>query len=140
MIFFNPQLMHSEQELQLYLVSNPSAFERFEDHEAALQIQLHDLVAHAMEEGENLVALIEDYLNIGYTGGSALEDVAYFIEATDKMQFAMHALKEHWDTMDSSLPEESVRFSSTTRKQATAIFSEISLRSYLEALSNVTNG
>ena len=69
MIFYHPQLMQNESEAKLFMVINPVAFKNFEDHEAAIFIQLHDLVEKAIKQKESPVSLIEDYLNVTYTGG-----------------------------------------------------------------------
>jgi hypothetical protein len=140
MIFYHNQLMKNSRELRLYLVSNPVAFTRFEDHEAALHIQLHELVERAIEQQEDPVALIEDYLQVSYTGGDRSEDLAAFLANTPQMRHAMHTLQEHWGQLDDTLPDDSLLFgSATTREEAVQSFSEITLRSYLEALSTVYN-
>lgn len=137
MIFYNPQLMNNEEELHLYLVSNPNPFTRYEDHEAALQINLYDLVEQSIQDKENPIVLIEGTLGITYNGGPTSDEITHFLLQTDQVQFAMHALRDYWSDLDDSLPEESVMYGSTTRQQAIRVFSEISLRTYLEALSKV---
>lgn len=140
MIFYNNQLMKNQQQLRLYLVSNPVPFKRFEDHEAALQIQLHELVQRAFEQKEDPVALIEEYLQVSYNGGDRAEDIANFLVNTPQVVHAMHTLKDNWDQMDESLPEDSLMFGATTRDEAVQAFSEITLRNYLETLSTVYDG
>ena len=137
MIFYNSQLMKNESQLRLYLASNPDAFTRFEDHEAALQIQLYDLVERAIAENEDPIALIEAYLQVSYNGTDTVDDIANFLIHTGQMRHAMHNLKENWDEMDETLPELSLKYASTSREQAIQVYSEITLRSYLEALSEV---
>ena len=44
MIYFNNQLMPDDTSAKLFLVTNTKPFERYEDHEAALYIKLHELV------------------------------------------------------------------------------------------------
>ena len=138
MIFYSNQLMKTDRELILYLVSNPKPFERFEDHQAALQIRLHELLENAVEEKEDPVSLIQEYLQTDYNGGSSKEDIANFLTGSHQMIHAMHNLKDHWDECDNSLPEDSLAHgSATTREGAVKAFGEITLRSYLEALSGV---
>lgn len=137
MIFYNNQLMKNQQQLRLYLVSNPKPFKRFEDHEAALQIQLHELVQRAIEQKEEPIVLIEEYLQVSYNGGDRPEDIANFLAGSPQMVHAMHTLKDNWDQLDESLPEDSLMFGATTRDEAVQAFSEITLRNYLETLSTV---
>ena len=140
MIFYNNQLMKNHRQLRLYLVSNPKPFKRFEDHEAALQIQVHELIERAVKEKEDTIALIEEYLQLNYTGGNRPEDIASFLLNTDQMIHAMHTLKDNWDQLDESLPEDSLMYGGTTRDEAVQAFSEITLRNYLETLSTVYDG
>lgn len=140
MIFYHNQLMKNENQLWLYLVSNPVPFERFEDHEAGLQIQLYELIERAVENGEDPVMLIEEILGITFWGGETTEEIGHFLVNTEHLYHAMHQLRENWNEMDDTLPEESLEYSSgTTKEQATQLFTEINLRTYLEALSNVFN-
>ena len=140
MIFYNNQLMKNQQQLRLYLVSNPKKFQVFEDHEAAIQIQLHELVERAIREKENPIALIEEYLQISYNCGDTVEDIANFLISTPQMIHALHNLKDNWDQMDETLPEDSLMYGGTSRDEAVQAFSEITLRNYLEALTGVYNG
>ena len=138
MIFYSNQLMKNRHELMLYLVSNPSPFERFEDHQAALQIRLGELIEDAIEEKEDPVALIQQYLQTDYNGGSGKEDIANFLINSHQMIYAMHNLKDSWADLDGSMTADSLVYgNATTREQAVETFSEITLRSYLEALSGV---
>ena len=138
MIFYSNQLMTNRRELILYLVSNPSPFDRFEDHQAALHIRLHELVENAIQEKEDPVALIREYLQVDYNGGSSKEDIADFLISSHQVIHAMHTLKDSWADFDKNAPEDSLVYgSATTREQAVETFAEITLRSYLEALSSV---
>ncbi len=127
-------------QLRLYLVSNPTPFKRFEDHEAALQIQLHELVEKAIKDKEDPVALMEEYLQTNYNGGDTVEDMANYLANTPQMVHALHTLKDNWDQMDETLPEDSLMYGGTTRNEAVQAFSEITLRNYLEALTGIYNG
>jgi hypothetical protein len=140
MIFYNNQLMKNHMQLRLYLVSNPTPFKRFEDHEAALQIQLHELVEKAIKDKEDPVALMEEYLQTNYNGGDTVEDIANYLANTPQMVHALHSLKDNWDQMDETLPEDSLMYGGTTRDEAVQAFSEITLRNYLEALTGIYNG
>ena len=139
MIYYQSQLMHDATELQLYLVSNPVAFTRYEDHEAALQLRLYDLLETALNENENPVALIEDALGLTYTGGPDIDSLAQFLMQTPHVLQAHARLYDHWQAMDPELPEVSLRHATTTRAQATETFAQLTLRSYLETLSRIFN-
>ena len=140
MIFYNNQLMKNHMQLRLYLVNNPTPFKRFEDHEAALQIQLHELVEKAIKDKEDPVALMEEYLQTNYNGGDTVEDMANYLVNTPQMVHALHTLKDNWDQMDETLPEDSLMYGGTTKDEAVQAFSEITLRNYLEALTGIYNG
>ena len=127
--------MKNQLQLQLYIVSNPKSFEHFEDHRAALYIQLHELVEKAIEDKEDPIALIENYLQLEYNAGNTPEDIANFLFHTDTMTHAMHTLKDNWDTFDNTLPEDTLIYGKTTREQAINTYYETTLRSYLEALA-----
>lgn len=138
MIFYDSQLMKNENQLMLYLVSNPVPFKRFEDHEAALQIQLYELIEKAIEDQEDPILLIEELLGIPYFGGEEAEEIGHYMVHTEYMRHAMHQLRENWNNKDETIPEESLDyFSGTTKEQATQLFTEMTFRTYLEALSNV---
>lgn len=141
MIFYSNQLMKTQTELKLYLVSNPVAFARYEDHEAAIQIMVHELVESSIAEGENPIALIEDYLGIAYDRGDTVLDITAFLIQSDPMKQALYRLRESWDQMDSSAPEESLLYSNgLSREEVVRTFSQITLRTYLEALALQYNG
>ena len=136
MIYFNNQLMPNDTSTKLFMVTNTKPFERYEDHEAALYIQLHQLVEHAFAKGENPIALIEDYLELVYTEGKSVGEIADFLANTDKMQLALWTLKESWDKLDETAPQDSLLYGSALDKEeAIQIYSEITLRTYLEALA-----
>ena len=136
MIYFNNQLMPNDTSTKLFMVTNTKPFERYEDHEAALYIQLHQLVEHAFVKGENPIALIEDYLELVYTEGKSVGEIADFLANTDKMQLALWTLKERWDTLDETAPQDSLLYGSgMDKEEAIQLYSEITLRTYLEALA-----
>ena len=128
--------MPNDTSAKLFMVTNTKPFERYEDHEAALYIQLYHLVEHAFEKGENPMALIEDYLDLVYTEGKSIAEIADFLINTDKMQLALWTLKESWDKLDESLPQDSLLYGSgIDKEEAIQLYSEITLRTYLEALA-----
>jgi len=137
MIFYNSGLMQNLGQLRLFVVSNPKPFKRFEDHEAALQIQLHELIERAIFKKQNPVQLIEQYLETTYNGGSTVEDMANFLMLCPQMAHAMHSLKDNWAELDETLPEETILYGRTSRQEAIQTYSEITLVSYLDALSKV---
>lgn len=140
MIYFNNQLMPNDTSAKLFMVTNSKPFVRFEDHEAAIYIQLHELVEYAFAKGENPIALIEDYLDMVYTEGKSVEQIASFLLNTDKMQLALWTLKESWDKMDETLPENSLMYGNgMDKEEAIQLYSEITLRTYLEALAQHKN-
>ena len=140
MIYFNNQLMPNDTSTKLFMVTNTKPFERYEDHEAALYIQLHQLVEHAFAKGENPIALIEDYLELVYTEGKSVAEIADFLANTDKMQLALWTLKESWDKLDETVPQDSLLYGSgMDKEEAIQLYSEITLRTYLEALAQHKN-
>ena len=140
MIYFNNQLMPDASSVKLFITTNTKAFERYEDHEAALYIQLHELVEHAFAKGDNPIALIEDYLELVYTEGKSVAEIADFLVNTDKMQLALWTLKESWDKLDETAPQESLLYGSgIDKEEAIQLYSEITLRTYLEALAQFKN-
>ena len=140
MIYFNNQLMPNDTSAKLFITTNTKAFERYEDHEAALYIQLHELVEHAFAKGDNPIALIEDYLELVYTEGKSVAEIADFLANTDKMQLALWTLKESWDKLDETAPQDSLLYGSgIDKEEAIQLYSEITLRTYLEALAQFKN-
>ncbi len=140
MIYFNNQLMPDANSVKLFITTNTKAFKRYEDHEAALYIQLHDLVEQAFANGDDPIALIEDYLELVYTEGKSVAEIADFLAHTDKMQLALWTLKESWDKLDETTPQESLLYGSGIDKEdAIALYSELTLRTYLEALAQFKN-
>ncbi len=135
MIFFNPQLMPSRAEATLYMVSNPVPFTRFEDHEAAIYLQLHELIERSMQEGENPISLIEEYLGTVYTEGKTVDEIAAFLMQQDAMILALWTLQESWNNFDETLPETSLIHGGMEKKAAIQLYAEITLRTYLEILS-----
>ena len=132
--------MSDDNSARLFLVTNTKPFERFEDHEAALVIQLHELVEDAFAKAENPIALVEDYLQITYTEGTSVAEIANFLTQTDKMQLALWTLKERWDKMDDSVPEDSLLYGSAiSDEEAVQLYAQTNLRTYLEALAQFKN-
>lgn len=135
MIFFNNQLMKTPGQLYLFLVSNPQPFTRYEDHHSALFIQLHELIEQAIADGQNPVALIEEYLKLPYNGGDTVEDMAAFLFYSDPVIQAMSILRDNWSSLDPTLPEDSIAYGTTTREEAVEAFSQLTLTRFLEALT-----
>ena len=130
MIYFNNQLMPTDNRATL-----TKPFERYEDHEAAIYIQLHELVKQAFATGDDPISLIENYLELVYTDGQSIAEIADFLANTDKMQLALWTLKESWDKMDDSIPGNSLLYGGLGKEEAIQLYSEITLRTYLEALA-----
>lgn len=129
--------MTSESQVRLYAVSNPVAFTNYHDHEAALFIRMHELIGDSLEQGENPVGMIEDYLGISYNSGESVEEIAAFLFQTGAMEKALWDLKDNWSVFDPSLPEGSLVHGGTPREESVAIYQEITLKSYLETLSTI---
>ena len=136
MIFYNNQLMKTREEAVLYMVSNPVPFTGYDDHEAGIYIQLHQLIERAIAEGENPVMLIEEHLETVYTGGETIDEIAAFLFQTDRMHQALWSLQESWDAIDTTLPETSKMYGGISKEEATQLYAETTLRSYLHALNN----
>ena len=134
MIIYNNQLMTSSVQATLFMVSNPVPFTRFEDHEAAIFIQMHTLVEQSFAEGQNPVELIESYLETTYTGGHNVDEIASYLLQHDKMQSALWTLKENWDNLDQSVPGDSLMYGGMEKDDAIQHYTEITLLTYLEAL------
>ena len=139
MIYINNQLMPDDTSAILFMVTNTKTFERYEDHEAAIYMQLHHLVEQSLANGENPMALIEDYLEIVYTEGKSVTEIADFLAHTDKMQLALWTLKESWGKMDEFVPENSIIYGGIEKEEAIQLYSEITLRTFLEALAQHHN-
>ena len=71
--------------------------------------------------------------------GQVLKKLPAFLLETDKMQTALWTLKESWDKMDDSLPTDSLMYGGMDKEEAVQLYSETTLRSYLEALALFKN-
>ncbi len=138
MIYYNSELMPDSHSATLFMVTNAKPFTRFEDHEAGIYIQLHSLVELSIASGENPIGLIEDYLGITYTEGKAVEEIALFLAYTDRVQNALWSLQLRWHKKSDIVTEDSYLQSGISKEQAIELFTQITLRVYLEALSNYT--
>ena len=136
MIYYDTQLMPNSESATLFMVTNAKPFDRYEDHEAAIYIQLHLLVDLSIQSGENPIGLIEDYLEITYTDGKTVTEIADFLANTDRVQNALWSLELNWKKKDDTLREPSYLQSGISKEEATQLYTHITLRSYLEALSN----
>ncbi|MEO9870384.1 MAG: hypothetical protein ABJQ69_03715 [Ekhidna sp.] len=132
--------MKTATELRLFMVVNAEAFTRYEDHEAGIYLQVYELIQSALEEDENPIGLIQDYLGVTYTLGDSINELTSFLFHTGEMMAALQDLKENWQVLDKTLPEDSLMFGGTSKEEATEIYAETTLRNYLEALSEVTHG
>ena len=137
MIFYNQQLMKDSSELALFVVSNPDKFDRFEDHRAAIELRVDELVEQAIVAGEDPIQLIEAYLNVTYLAGPSPAEIADFIIQSEAMMKAINTLHINWSTFDETKPESTLRLiSTTTQAESVETYSEMTLRGFLEALSN----
>ncbi|MFC4635704.1 hypothetical protein ACFO3O_17465 [Dokdonia ponticola] len=138
MIFYNPQLITDTDSATLFCVQNAMAFDQYDDHYSGIYLHLFDLIENALEEKENVTGLIEDYLEIPYSGGQNAEELTAFIFYSDCMNNALATLRSRWGAYDPELDENSLtRASHVTRKEAIQRYGYTSLRSYLEALTSI---
>lgn len=135
MIFYNSQLMPDTGSALLFMVSNPIPFTNAEDHNAGIFLQLHELIEQSIGAGENPIALIEHYLETAYIDGREVHEIANFLMHHDAMVSALWKLEEQWQNVDFSIAEESIRYGGMSSPEVTALYSSITLRSYLETLS-----
>lgn len=140
MIFFNNQLMKTTGQLRLFMVNNPVPFTRYEDHEAGIYLQLYELIESAIKEKDNPITMIQDYLGVTYNLGDSINEMTSFLFNTGEMMGALQDLKENWQAFDDSLPNDSLMYGGTSEEEAKEIYTETTLRNYLEALNQVSNG
>lgn len=142
MNFFHNQLMKTEAQTRLFTVGQ-SKYKNFENHKAAIFGNVYDLIEDAIKEGENPKALIEDFLEIPYSAGDTIDEMVNFLCETHFMVHAFGILKENWDQLDESAPNDSLiysAFSEVDEQKALAIYLERTLRDYLETLSQIYHG
>lgn len=140
MIFFNNQLMKTPGQLRLFMVGNPKPFTRYEDHEAGIYLQLYELIERAIKEKENPINMIQDYLGVTYNLGDSINEISSFLFHTGEMMGALQDLKENWQALDDTLPEDSLMYGGASEGEAREIYTETTFRNYLEALNEVSNG
>lgn len=139
MIFYHSQLMNTSKEARLFMVDNNKPFDNYDDHEAGIYFHLHDLIEQAIEEHENPIALMEGYLGGSYHSGDTPDEMVSYLFNTAQMNSALQSLKESWQTVDASLPDTSLRYGGIPMEEALDIYSETTLRSYLETLSLINH-
>ena len=139
MIYYHSHLMPDSNSAILFMTTNATPFTRFEDHQAGIYIQLHTLVELSKESGENPIGLIEDYLEITYTDGSSVEEIANFLAYTDRMQNALWSLEERWKDKTDIKTKTSLLQQGISKEKAIELYPQITLREFLEALSNFTD-
>ncbi|WP_241479982.1 hypothetical protein [Kordia jejudonensis] len=119
----------------LFMVENPSPFKQYEDHEAAIYITIHLLIEDAILQGENPIAMIENYLNVVYNGGTTTGEITDYLIQTGSLQNALWELKEKWSELDTKINENSLMYSSLSKQNVTEIYAQRTLRTYLETLA-----
>ncbi|EDP96511.1 hypothetical protein KAOT1_03842 [Kordia algicida OT-1] len=139
MIYYNIELMPDSHSAILFMTTNATPFRCFEDHQAGIYIQLHTLVELSLASGEDPIGLIEDYLGITYTEGRSTEEIAYFLCYTDRVQNALWSLEIRWHKKTDIESEASYMEGGLSKEKALELFTQITLRRYLEALSNFTD-
>lgn len=139
MIFYNPTLMPTPETALLFMVHNPIPLKNYDDHEAALYIQLHELVARSRVEGENPIALVENYLGIYYNEGATTDEITNFLIHQDVLVQALSTLRSNWKTFNPNVEAESIAEGGLSKAEYMECYGAITLRTYLETLSSVFN-
>ncbi|WP_299210806.1 hypothetical protein [uncultured Dokdonia sp.] len=138
MIFYNPQLITDTDSATLFCVQNAMAFNQCDDHFSGIYLHLFDLIEKAIKEKENVTGLIEDYLEIPYSGGQNAEELTTFIFYSDPMNDALATLRVRWKDYDPTIEQEGLTTASDISKlEAIQRYSYTTLRSYLEALTTI---
>lgn len=137
MIFFNPTLMPTPETALLFMVYHPEPLTRYEDHEAALYIQLHELITESIAAGEQPIALIEEYLEVYYNEGETTEEIAAFLIGQDKMIQALTLLRDNWKSYSPDVTPESIAYGGLSKQEYLEQYGQLNLRSYLETLSTL---
>jgi len=135
MIFYNPQLIPDTDSATLFCVQNPIVFADYQDHCAGIYLHLHTIIEKAIAEKENIVGLIEDYLNLPFSESQTVSTIASFIYYSNPMHQALTSLRERWQSYDPTLEEATVTTGgSIDKKEAIQHYGRVTLRAYLEAL------
>ena len=138
MIFYNPQLITDTDSATLFCVQNAIDFNQYDDHYSGIYLHLFDLIQKAIEEKENVIGLIEDYLEVPYSGSTDPEALTAFIFFSDRMNNALATLRGRWGNYDPSIAENTLTMASDiTKQEAIKRYSYTTLRSYLEALTTI---
>ena len=137
MIFFNPTLMPTPETALLFMVHNPLPLANYGDHEAALYIQLHELITQSLAEGKDPIMLIEEYLEVYYNDGHTPEEIAAFLIQQDKMVQALALLRDNWKTYSPDIEPESIAYGGLSKQGYLEQYGQLNFRSYIETLSNL---
>ncbi len=138
MIFYNSQLITDTDSATLFCVQNAIDFNQYDDHYSGIYLHLFTLIENAFKEKENVTGLIEDYLEIPYSGGENPEELTAYIFYSDRMNNALATLRGRWSSYDPTLEENTLTTASDiTKQEAIQRYSYTSLRSYLEALTTI---
>jgi hypothetical protein len=139
--YFNNQIYKNEMQAHLFGVGEVD-LKSFEEHEVEIQNQLYYLVQYALEEKEDPIALIEDFLHVQYTGGDTINEFVTFLCNTHFMVHAFDILKENWNNLDESVPGDSLLYANAelNEQKGFSIYLDRTLRSYLESLSQIYHG
>lgn len=140
MIYYHAHLMPGDSDATLFLVSNPVEVESFEDHEACLYLRLLELIEEAQAQGENVAQLLENYLQLACPLDEGPADFTQFLWGTGPMQLALAELKDRWESLDPSRPEEGLLYGRPAQDNPTQHYPAIDLRRYLETLASEFHG
>lgn len=132
--------MRNPGQLRLFMVSNPTPFTRYEDHQAAIYMKIHDLVEQAFEQKEDPVALACEYLGTWYPFDHSTDELTAFLFESGEMTTALKELEENWHALDDTVPETSLLYGGVSRAEARDIYTQTTLRTFLEALTHQSHG
>ena len=138
MIFYNPQLIPDTDSATLFCVQNPIPFTDYQDHYASIYLHVHTLVEKAVYEDENIIGLLEDYLDLPYSQNHDIAAIASFVFYSQAMRQALHSLRDRWQSYDPTIEMPTVTTGGLIdKKEAIQHFGRATLRSYLEALTSI---
>ena len=138
MIFYNPQLIPDTDSATLFCIRNPIAITDYQDHCAGVYLHLHTVIEKALEAQENIVGLIEDYLELPFSAGQQVDSIATLIYHSDPMKQALTTLRARWQSYDPELETITVTTGgSIDKNEAIQRYGDVTLRAYLEALTSI---
>lgn len=136
MIFYHQSLMPTEAETTLFTVLTSRVFAEFEDHQTAIISRITNLIEQAQKQGESPQMLIEDYLGKDCEHCCSASEIAWFLTASDPMQYCFNKLSENWNSYEPFLVQKE-QADPQLQQLALQIYMQTDLRAYLEAIATV---